>query len=65
MQFIYYIYLNIRNNFKKQNFIFNEDIISWKYINDFYDFYIKNEVRFAPKLTDDKMYLQFNKKNES
>ena len=40
---------NIRNN-------------HWKYINNFYDFDINNNVIFAPKLMDDQIYLPFNKK---
>ena len=39
-----YVIFEYGNNLKKQYFIFN-DIISWKYINDFYDFDFKNEVK--------------------
>ena len=37
-------------------------LFHWKYINNFYDFDINNNVIFAPKLMDDQIYLPFNKK---
>ena len=53
---------NIRNNLKKQNFMMYGKEISWSYIEQFYLFDKENEVRYAPKLTDDHINLPFNKK---
>ena len=53
---------NIRNNFKKHNYILNEEEISWNYLVNFYNYDKQTEIRMAPKLTDDHFELPYNRK---
>lgn len=48
---------SIRNNLKKHNFKHGADDINWWDIVNFYDFDKDNEIRLAPKLTDDHIRL--------
>jgi len=41
----------IRNNFYKNNIFYNNELISWKFIENLYEIDRKNEMRLAPKLT--------------
>lgn len=41
-----------RNNFYKHNIIYNDKLISWKFIEQFYEKDQKNQMRLAPKLTE-------------
>ena len=48
---------NIRNNLKKHNFLHNNVTIDWWHIVNFYNFDKGNDIRLAPKLSDDHITL--------
>ena len=48
---------NIRNNFRKHGFLWDEEWILWSYVQDFYEFDKTNPVKMAPKLTPKHVYL--------
>jgi len=47
----------MRNNLKKHNFKHGEHTIDWWHIVNFYNFDKENDIRLAPKLTDDHICL--------
>ena len=42
---------NIRNNMKRNGFRVNEELVSWKYVEQFYGIDSSLPIRMAPKLT--------------
>lgn len=48
---------NIRNNLKKGNLAYDNQIVRWQYIEEFYRKDKENSIRLAPKLTDKHVEL--------
>ena len=48
---------NIRNNFRKHGFLWDEERILWNHVQDFYEFDQTNPVKMTPKLTPKHIYL--------
>ena len=49
--------LNIRNNMKRSGFRVNEELVSWKYVEQFYGIDSSLPIRMAPKLTAKQVNL--------
>ena len=47
-----YLLKNIRNNFKKGDFVLHENKIRWQHIVDFYNFDKSQQIQIAPNLRD-------------